>query len=70
MITLKQLSEQIKECYIDSVDEDMNFVQVVDAPRLFDIHLTLIVDLLERIDVLEDERDAQIRLRQKKYARR
>lgn len=67
-MSITELCQQIQDCYIIGVDDDGNIIEILDTERMFGLHLTIIVDLAERVHKLEIERNALIQQRQGKYA--
>jgi hypothetical protein len=68
MITINDICRQLEDCRVVTYDDDGTIIEITDVDKVLDLHLTLIVDLAERVQKLEQERDALVQLRQGKYA--
>lgn len=59
IMTADDVSKAIENCYYDSFTPDGTYVQVVDAPRLFKIYLSLINSIFDRLAAVEQEQTHQ-----------
>lgn len=68
MISITDICQQLQDCRIVTYDDDGTIIEAIDVDKMFELHLTIIVDLAERLHKLEIERDALIQIRQRRSA--
>lgn len=61
---IQPLDHKIKQCMFYTVDSEGNLVQVLDVSQTLELCLEQIVELTNRINLLESKQNATIKIKQ------